>query len=210
MPVSGPKSEESPYREDDASIAAHFDRTAREHKYGFRAVDWGSERSQFLRFDRLTSMLPIDEGCSVLDVGCGIGGFLAYLNGQPIKVDYTGVDVSMEMIRICKEKFPQCTFHCASFLDIDLGMFDFVVASGTFNLRSVAPEAFLRDCVQRMFLTCRRGIGFNCLSAMADRREDGEFHADPTAVLEACHGLTRRVRYDHSYLPHDFTIALLK
>ena len=129
---------------------------------------------------------------------------------QAVRVDYRGIDVSDEMIRICRERHADHEFHLGSILEAKLPQFDTLVASGIFNRRQQKPEDFLMATVETMFRLCNRGIAFNCLSTHADKHEPGEFHADPLAVIARCQSLTTHIRYDHSYLPHDFTIALMK
>ena len=52
----------------------------KEHKSGNLAVNWGSEQSQYKRFQVLFDILPNIRNQSILDVGCGIGHFVDFLN----------------------------------------------------------------------------------------------------------------------------------
>ncbi len=53
----------------------------------------------------------IEKGRHILDVACGTGVlFPDYLNRG---VQVTGVDISPEMVKVCKEKFPQTQVLCA-------------------------------------------------------------------------------------------------
>ena len=203
-------SKHSQFNEDDRLNAAHFDSKVAAHELGHLAVDWGSRSSQNARFERLLAMLSIKPGDSVLDVGCGVAGFYEYLISRDVDAAYCGIDVSEQMIRRCRNRHPGSTFHHGSYLQENLPQFDFLVASGIFNLRQTDPYAFLHTMIKAMYDSCLKGIAFNCLSSYAGRCEPGEFHADPVAVLEHCHNLGGLIRYDHSYLPHDFTIAIMK
>jgi len=48
-------------------------------------------------------------GCSVLDIGCGIGLLNEYLNSY----EYVGIDLSKEAIKTAREAFNYVTFHVA-------------------------------------------------------------------------------------------------
>ncbi len=60
----------------------------------------------------------VREGCTVLDVACGTGVLIGdYFNRKAASV--TGIDISSEMIRLAKDKFPGVNFICddAQFCD---------------------------------------------------------------------------------------------
>ena len=198
------------FGKDDEANAAHFSSKVVEHEQGHLAVDWGSRRSQQLRFETLYRMLAIREGCSIVDVGCGLAGFLEYLAANGVRVDYTGVDLSTEMISRCRARFPEARFVTGSFLDLPETRADHLVASGIFNLRTEHPWDFLQETVSLMYRSCNEGVAFNCLSTRATHRQPGEFHVDPERALRMCRQLGPDVTLDHSYLAHDFTIALKK
>jgi SAM-dependent methyltransferase len=176
-----------------------------------RAVDWGSRDSQALRFSVLAQIGRLEEA-SVLDVGCGLADLLDYFRLENLNIDYTGYDLTPEMIQSARRRFPQAKFKTHDLL-IDqesFPLFDYVVASGIFYLRQSEPMLYLATMVRRMFAACRKGVAFNTLSSMAPQPAPGEFYADPAQVLKACLGITPRVAIRHDYLPHDFTVYLYK
>jgi SAM-dependent methyltransferase len=176
-----------------------------------RAVDWGSRDSQALRFSVLAQIGRL-EGATVLDVGCGLGDLLDYFREKNLSVDYTGYDLTPEMIQSARRRFPQQRFETRDLL-LDRqpsALFDYVLASGIFYLRHTEPMLYLATMVRRMFAACRKGVAFNTLSSMATEPTPGEFYAEPAQVLKACLGITPRVAIRHDYLPHDFTVYLYK
>lgn len=205
-----PRPNYTDYRDDDRRNAAYFDEAARKHGTGHRAVDWGSAHSQQLRFNRLTKLLNPQPGQRLLDVGCGISDYLRQLNEIGLDVDYTGIDISDEMIRRSMETWPDATFFQGSILELELDRFDLAVASGIFNLRQDDPMGFLIATVHHMYDLCDIGIAFNCLSTRADNMTEGEFHVDPDKLQEQLSQVAGTVILDHDYLPHDFTIAMLR
>ncbi len=73
-------------------------------------------------------------GVTVLDVGCGTGVLIPdYLARNVSSV--TGADISPEMIRIAREKFPQTnvSFRCGDVVEMtDLGPFDRIMVYNAF------------------------------------------------------------------------------
>ncbi len=74
----------------------------------------------------------IGSGVTVLDVACGTGVLMPdYLDRQVASV--TGVDISPEMVRIARSKFPQATFLCGDVETLEnLGKFDRIMVYNAF------------------------------------------------------------------------------
>lgn len=93
------------------------------------ADKWHEEHAQYDSWvpglDKFASYL--DQGASILDVGCGPGIQTSYLTKKGFKV--TGIDFSKEMIRIASDKTPEAVFEMMDILDIDKleGKFDAIV-----------------------------------------------------------------------------------
>lgn len=57
---------------------------------------------------------------SINDLGCGYGALLDYLDARGFKTDYTGIDVSPEMVRAAALRFEgraNADFICAARID---------------------------------------------------------------------------------------------
>lgn len=175
-----------------------------------RSLDWGSRASQHLRFAVL-AQLPL-ASASVLDVGCGLGDFWAWLAEKSLPVSYAGLDITPRMIEIARQRFPGVRFQTGDILDDFFGAekFDYVVASGIFAKRQTQPFEFLKAMATKMFSLAHHGVGFNCLSSWAEQQEAGEFYADPLELLAFARTLTPSVALHHNYHPRDFTVFLYK
>ena len=71
-----------------------YSELVRRHGDSYKSLHW---HSAFLQIGKL-------DGCSVLDVGCGIGDFAVYLEACGIDVDFTGYDIVPEAILSRKDK----------------------------------------------------------------------------------------------------------
>ncbi len=81
---------------------------------------------------RILDIANVVSGVDVLDVACGTGvlfpDYLARNVGS-----LTGIDISPEMVKIARSKFPQVQVHCADVEEADFGKkFDCVVVYNAF------------------------------------------------------------------------------
>ena len=79
-----------------------------------------------------TSLLPADQNCRILDLGCGTGLELEYYYGSGGAASLTCIDLSREMLDALVSKFPNKDIKtfCASYFDVPLGedIYDAVVS----------------------------------------------------------------------------------
>lgn len=184
-------------------------------RYGvdYRSLHWTSERSQLARFDVLYD-IGIDIGCSIMDVGCGLGDLYEYVKARTGVFTYAGYDISPKMVETAEKRFPETTFMVRDILESkpDPGSFDYVVASGTFNIRVREHDAFLRDMISVMYSACKKAVGFNLLERQPyDWYDDGlYFSATQEEVVSFCSTLSSITEVRTGYLPGDFTIFMYK
>ena len=73
----------------------------------------------------------IREGVRVLDVACGTG--VLFPDYKKLGADVTGIDISPEMVKIAKEKFPEAEVICGDVLDFSFkDKFDAVMIYNAF------------------------------------------------------------------------------
>lgn len=183
-------------------------------RFGFdhRGLGFRTRSSQEKRFGALCAVGELD-GRTVLDVGCGFGDFLPFLERRGIRARYTGLDVCAPMIERCRERFAgrDARFVVADVLDfVPEGPYDYVVASGIFGLDAPGARERIGPTVARMFSWCRIGMAANFLSSKSPLPVEGRVYVDPCEALAMGLELTPAVRLDHNYLPNDFTLQLFK
>lgn len=79
----------------------------------------------------------LTEGISVLDIGCALGGLAAVMSEHLKRFEYTGVDVSPDMIERARQKHPGREFHVIAGPDLSVladARFDLVVCLGVLHL----------------------------------------------------------------------------
>jgi len=175
------------------------------------SLGWGSEASQTKRFEILSKIGNI-QGSKILDVGCGLGDFGHWLNEQGYECAYEGVDISEEMIRQARLKYPSFRLEVRDILSLKNvnSQYSYVFASGIFNRKINNHEKFIYCMIRKMYQMARIGVAFNVLSLRADFKNRDEYYADPDRLISLCETISNRVVLNHDYMNHDFTIYLYR
>jgi SAM-dependent methyltransferase len=186
------------------------------------AVWWTSRRAQERRFEVLAEAGPW-EGASVADVGCGLGDLFGFFGARGLRVRYSGYDINPAMIEAARTKYPhpRARFEVRDVLASGLpGRFDYVLASGTFNVRVSDHEAWMRDAVGTMYASCRRAVAINLLTPVPPDHPDCEllerlygdtfYHAPFEPLVEWCRARARRVEVRTGYRVWDASVLMLR
>jgi hypothetical protein len=159
-----------------------------------------SPEGQRFRFHKLLELAPLD-GCSVLDVGSGIGDFFPIIRDRFREVRYHGIEVVPEMVDLAAAKYPEASFRVANLLvDPIAQRYDYVFLSQIFNNAVEGSSAFLEGLVAAAWPLATRGLGFNFISTHVNFTNPEMAYHDPAGVLDFCvRHLSRRVVLHHHY-----------
>jgi SAM-dependent methyltransferase len=176
------------------------------------ALGWRDRAQQELRFQVLADGMPMTGPSSVLDIGCGFGDVYGYLQGLGREVQYTGCDLSPDMIAIAREKYPDASFETRDVLESPYPdrTFDFVCISGIFNHVLADNDGFLRRMLSAAFQMSRCGVVANMTTDHVDYREPHLHYFNPEAVLQFCRTLSRRVALRHDYPLYEFSVFVYR
>ena len=184
------------------------------HGKDARALYWSSREIQEIRF-RALAAIGIATGDSVLDVGCGFGDFLGWSARQGVAIDYTGIDLSPDLLGLARRRHPAAAFHCGDLIEYcaaHTDRFDWVILSGALNEQLGDEGAYARRILESMWSRCRKGVAFNLLDARHGPTRsawDLQSH-DPETILTFVADLTTKHRLVEGYLDNDFTIHLYR
>lgn len=197
--------------QDDEKIINRYHSLLSEHGETYRSLDWGSHETQQNRFEVLAG-IGVTEGDRILDVGCGLADFNAWLIEHKPGVEYSGIDLTPGMVEKAKARFPDANILNRTVFDaaLPIGSFDYLFASGIFFLRTEKPRQYMESTIAQMFKSATKGIAFNSLSAWAQHKFVGEFYAEPCEVVAFCKKLSPYVVLRHDYHPADFTIYVYR
>jgi SAM-dependent methyltransferase len=163
-----------PMESDADKIIDLYNRHAHDYVADRRNVGW-NENAWLERFGTL-----LKQGSSILDIGCGSGAPVAkYLIDQGFAVD--GVDSSPTLIALCRERFPQRSWHLADMRDLSLQKaFDGLLAWDSFfhltydDQRRMFP-IFKRHALPRAALMFTSGTSHG--EAIGSYRGEPLYHA---------------------------------
>jgi len=178
------------------------------HGHHANALYWSSQEIQEIRF-RVLSEIGIESGDSVLDVGCGFADFKSWIEGQGKAVNFTGIDLSPDLIRVAKEKHPDAKLLCGELFDFHFEgeSFDWIILSGAMNEQLHDQGDYARKMIASMFKLCGKGLAFNMLDARKLKAHDLQ-SIEPQKMVEYCQTLCADVQMRDDYLSNDFTIYM--
>jgi 2-polyprenyl-3-methyl-5-hydroxy-6-metoxy-1,4-benzoquinol methylase len=141
-------------------------------RYGanIRALASGVPERRAIRFDVLAAIGDLN-GCSVLDLGCGLADFYEYLCRKGLCLKYTGYDISPDLIHLASVRFPDAAFEVRDIQQDGIpSEFDYIVSSQVFNARLQREDNFemAKDVLRRMFAKARKGVVCDFLTSYVD------------------------------------------
>ena len=180
--------------------------------YHVRTLGWGSTEQQEYRFMQ-TLMGKIDlSGKHVLDIGCGFGDYLDFLEDRDVNVkSYTGWDINPDLIKEARKRHAKC--KKAEFRVVDItnpdhtaaNQFDICIMLGllNFNLKSDYDNvAFSKMAMANAFTQTKGVLILDFLSSFKDKSyppEDFVFYHNPGDMLNHALTLTDNVMIKHDY-----------
>ncbi|BCN93129.1 SAM-dependent methyltransferase [Thiomicrorhabdus immobilis] len=198
-------------------------------RYGYQpqALYWSNREIQEIRFQKLMEMLPAatelkQQAWSLLDVGCGFADLVDYLQKNEYLPDYTGIDISPEMVLAAQSLHPQATIKNGELADFNFSplQFDYVMLSGALN-EVVETEVegtsqqqgdYAKSVIRAMYQISKKGVAFNLLDARhqwVKSRYDLQSFL-PTEIIDYCQSFASQVELLEGYLENDFTVYLYK
>lgn len=164
-------------------------------------------RSQRARFSTVDPLLF--PGCSILDVGCGVGDLYGYLVDRGARFAYLGVDLAPRMIERAREKYPAGCFEVDDILEWEARpRFDLVVGISIHSDPVPRASEILYRILGQQFALSKVAAHASLLSAYYPHNRDEVCCFWPDDVLSMGVRLTPWVSLRHDYLPHDFAVTL--
>lgn len=199
--------------EDKAFQIQRYEQRLRQHGYSPKTLGWGEHGRQEVRFKVLGQEILLHPNASVLDVGCGFADFYAYLQEQGWHGTYTGLDIVDGLLKVAREKYPDLDLRTLDIMDApeQVGDYDFVVASGVFNLKMRGDtHAYIADMLRVLHSKARVATCVDFLSSYVDFQKEGAHHTDPAWALTQAMTLSKRVELRHDYMPFEFALTVYK
>ncbi len=196
-------------------IADYYSQRATLYGASPLGVDWSCIATQQMRFVQLLKICDFSQPVSVNDLGCGYAALRSFIDQSvpAVSVDYLGIDVSAEMIRLARAELARFAGSDAVMGSSSPRMADYSVASGTFNVAidherdewTAMTETALRDMVS----TSRRGSAVNFLADRGGKAVPGLYRTAPGHWADFCRQvLGADVEVIAGYGMDEFTLLL--
>ena len=182
----------------------YYDEVVARHGDSAQGVHWNSQQTQYRRFEVLLEFLELDEGVSLVDVGCGFGALYGYLNEKkmPFK-EYLGFEIMPSMVDVAKAKgINVCE---GDVLTMPLPKADYYLCSGAMNiLTRDETRLFIKRCLE----ASERGFVFNLLEGTDESMVYNYYRVEEIEVLADELGVKCQTK--SGYIERDFTVFLEK
>lgn len=182
------------------------------HGRNIKTVGWGSESSQCLRFEALFKGID-PKGKTILDVGCGLGGLIPYLekytNGD---FNYIGIDIAEKLITDARTIYGNESrdFISGDIFSLKIPKVDIAVLSGALSFKTIGIEEYAHETMKKMFELSREATCLNFLTTYVDFELDKNQHYKPETVYTWAKHLSKNVNLIDDYPLYEFTIQILR
>lgn len=157
---------------------------ARRHGVTPQGVGWPNAPDLVKRFDVMFDMVREPGPFRLLDLGCGPGLIMDYIQarGWLDRVDYVGIDASQMMIDAAKRDWPRKRFELRDILHDPFPeqSFDYVIINGVFTCRASlsheAMERFVCAMLKAAWPSARHAMSWNVMTIHVDWQRDDLFH----------------------------------
>jgi len=182
-------------------------------KYGVdpRALKWQSQKAAEQRYLEITTLTDFN-GKSVLDVGCGFGDLVAFINSKIKNFTYAGIDLVDEFVSAARNKYPGFSFSVGDYFSDPLQeKFDIIVANGSLNSNVPDNYAFRKKAIKTMFEHAKEVVIFNMVGGLSPKktaRGSNVFFADASKIVGFCESLTSSVVLINHPGRREFTVIM--
>ena len=199
------------HQKDKQRIIERYNKRLEKFGTSINALAAGTEERRNLRFKILTE-IGMQNGDTILDLGCGFGDYARYIDSCELSVDYTGYDINPRLIEKAQSLYPGKKFETKDILNESFGSFDYIVSSSCFNLILEQEDNY--NFVERLLRTCyehaRIGVAIDFNSSYVDFLSKEGFHYEPEKIFGIAKRITKRVTLRHDYPLFEFNIYLYK
>jgi SAM-dependent methyltransferase len=152
-----------------AIVARYYDNLLRRFGAAPQALDERTDVKEHQFYDRLFDGAALPPAASILDVGCGLGNLITYLQDRGVQVhDYLGVDLVPQFIELCRAQYaPPFAFAEANFISDSFRpdrRFDLVISMGVLVSRVLFYERYIEYSIRKMIALSSKYVLFNVIT----------------------------------------------
>jgi SAM-dependent methyltransferase len=164
-------------------------------------------------------MIEAQENFTILDLGCGPGLALAYLEKRygSLSDRYCGVDVSKLLVDEARKLWPLHNFVVRDIVSDPLPerSFDFTAINGVLTAKYSLPqdqmEIFVANLLQAAWPSTKVALSFNVMSPYVDWTRDDLFHWPVEKAAAFCVSkLSRHLNIIADYGLYEYTVQVFR
>jgi ubiquinone/menaquinone biosynthesis C-methylase UbiE len=149
-----------------------------------QAVRW-TPKGQRRRYETLLRIAGDISGKKILDFGCGKGDLYGFIKDKGIPINYCGIDINENLIKLARSKYPDAEFFVMDIDETELEhKFDLIFVCGVFNLRVAGIEESMKNVLKKLFRLCKEALHVNLLSYYIAQRNVELFYVKPEEILK--------------------------
>lgn len=150
-------------------VARYYARLLQQHGRSPQALAERATDKDLEFYQHLFHGVDLPSRTSVLDIGCGMGDLIDFLQLQQVDFDgYLGIDLVAPFIEICQNEYlPPCRFQQANFVAKSFmpnERFELVVNMGVLVSRVVSYENYVAYSIDKMLAFSSKHVLFNVIT----------------------------------------------
>ncbi|MEO7910218.1 MAG: class I SAM-dependent methyltransferase [Roseiflexaceae bacterium] len=150
-------------------VTRYYERLLRQHGNTPQALAERADDKDLEFYQHLFHGIELPEQLSVLDIGCGMGDLIDFLQIRQAPIaSYLGIDLVGPFIEQCRQEYlPPCEFRKANFISRSFApaeRFNLVVNMGVLVSRVISYEAYVEYCIKKMIALSSKYVLFNVIT----------------------------------------------
>jgi len=189
-----------------------YQRSFQKHGTVARALKWQTQKAANIRYQNLTAEIDFN-GKSVIDLGCGFGDAIPFIEKKSKNFTYLGVDLVPEFIQEARRRYPKHSFLVGPWQEL-IRKSDIILLSGALNSKVGKGEySYRRKAISLMYQHANEALAFNMAGGFPQPKNKSKnkvYYVDSLKILKFCYSLTGKVILRHHYRKKDFTIVVFR
>ena len=204
-------------------IADYYNKVFNQYGDTPQGLAWDNQTNLNKRYEVMFDLIKhpkqITPNTTVLDFGCGYGGFYKWISNHQRYIKYTGIDINEHSIKKAKEIHSEVDFYKKDILNDEhfysLQCFDYIICNGTFTVKDTLTQKemmeFFTSTMIKLWSKCNKGIAFNLMSKHVDWERDDLFHVSLDELgWFLKNNLSRNFIIRNDYKLYEYTVYVYK